>query len=93
MYLLVGVSFVWLSTDVDEDGRTGYVALAVFCLCLAAGVEVIAHGIRKRQFWAWVAGLCVFAVYLPSLFLPLGGLGLWGLLDAGSRAEFGIGAQ
>ena len=93
VYVLFGVLFLWLSGDLDGYERTGDVALAVFCLCLAAGVEVIAHGIKKRRFWAWVAGLCIFAVYLPSIFLPLGGLGLWGLLDAGSRAEFGIGAQ
>ena len=93
LYVLVGVLFVWLSRNVDGYERTGDVAIGVFSLCLAAGVEVIAHGIRKRQFWAWVAGLCVFGLYAPSLFLPLGALGLWGLLDAGSRAEFGIGVQ
>ena len=63
-----------------------------FCLALAVGIEFVAAGLRRRRFWAWVAALCIFGIYLPSLFLPLGALGLWGLLDLGSRAEFGMGA-
>jgi len=64
--------------------------MACFALALAAGVEVVAYGIRKRRFWAWIAGLIIFGIYLPSLFLPLGVLGLWGLLAASSRVEFGV---
>lgn len=65
--------------------------MLVGCLLLAAGIEVVVWGLKRRKFWAWIAGICLFGLYVPSLFLPLGALGLWGLLDAGSRAEFGIG--
>ena len=67
--------------------------LFVFCLALIVGIEVVAYGIQRRKFWAWIAGLCIFGMYVPSLFLPLGAFGLWGLLDEGSRAEFGVGTQ
>jgi len=40
-----------------------------------------------------VAGLVIFVMYVPSLFLPLGGLGLWGLLEPASGAELGIGGR
>ncbi len=83
------VLFLFLSLDRIAHG----LVLFVFCLALAVGIEIVNSGLRRRKFWAWVAGLCVFAVYVPSLFIPLGVLGLWGLLDAGSRAEFGIGSR
>lgn len=95
LYLALGFGMGPLLTWLDEgEGELPAFLgtfLLVFCLILAGGIEVVAHGIRRRKFWAWVAGLCIFGLYLPSLFLPLGALGLWGLLDAGSRAEFGVG--
>jgi drug/metabolite transporter superfamily protein YnfA len=60
------------------------------CLVMAVFIEVVVRGIRQRKRWAWIAGLCLAGLYLPSLFMPLGALGLWGLLDKGSRAEFGF---
>ena len=65
----------------------------VFCVAMVGGVEFVPVGLRRRRFWAWVVALCIFGLYVPSLFLPLGALGLWGLLDPGSRAEFGIGLR
>jgi hypothetical protein len=94
IYLLLGFLFFGLSyiPDIRDElpDLFGTVAL-IFCLILFAGIEFVASGIRSRRFWAWVSGLCVFGLYVPSLFLPLGALGLWGLLSPGSRAAFGIG--
>jgi len=56
----------------------------------AVGVEVTVWGLKKRKFWAWVTALCIFGLYVPSLLLPLGVAGLWGLLTPASRAEFGM---
>ena len=64
----------------------------IFSALIAVGVEVVAYGIRKHKFWGWIAGLIVYGRYLPSLFLPLGVLGLWGFLTEGSRVEFGLGS-
>jgi hypothetical protein len=93
IYVVLGL----LAPIVVSPGHVGSHSVAaiffVFCMAMAVGVEFVAEGLRRRRFWAWVVGLCIFALYVSSLFLPLGVLGLWGLLDAGSRAEFGIGAD
>lgn len=99
LYAALGIAspwfFAWALDLQDGPGERWGIAVGVgvlsFCAVLVAGIELVAHGLRKRRFWAWVAGLCIFGVYLPSLFLPLGALGLWGLLDAGSQRVFGIG--
>jgi chromate transport protein ChrA len=96
--LYVGVGLLMAAVLYSPPGDKlirGVAALAVFllCLALAVGIEFVAAGLRRRRFWAWVAGLCIFAIYLPSLFFPLGALGMWGLLDAGSRVEFGVGTR
>ena len=89
--LLGGVMFsVFRMYDLNDVPWLSTATLAL-CLLLAAGIEVVVWGLKRRKFWAWIAGICLFGLYLPSLFLPLGWLGLWGLLDAGSRSEFGIG--
>lgn len=94
LYLLVGglLCLVFLASDEFESIAMPFaIGTLALCLLLIVGIEVVAWGLRRRKFWAWVAGLCIFGIYVPSLFLPLGALGLWGLLDTGSRREFGIG--
>jgi hypothetical protein len=95
LYLGIGiVGYYWLMDD--EDSEMGFpiaVPLLIFCLLLVLGIEFVVFGLQRRKFWAWVTGACIFGMYLPSLFLPLGALGLWGLLDSWSRAEFGVGAE
>jgi multidrug efflux pump subunit AcrB len=66
---------------------------AALCLGLAIANEILAAGLKRRKLWAWIAGLCLFGIYLPFGFFLLGALGLWGLLDRGSRREFGIGRR
>jgi hypothetical protein len=90
MYVLVGLSLFALSFTGNQN-KLFYTILAVFALALAVGVEFVRGGIIQRKFWAWVAGLCIFGLYTPSIFLPLGAFGLWGLLAQGSREEFGVG--
>jgi hypothetical protein len=95
LYLLLGLLISWLllALDTKMDEAMPIVLLLLFlCLAMAAGIEVVAYGLRLRKFWAWVLGIVIFGLYLPSLFLPLGAFGLWGLLDEGSRAELGIGS-
>lgn len=39
----------------------------------------ILGGLSRRARWAWFAACALFVLFLPSFFLPLGALGLWGL--------------
>ena len=66
------------------------VVVIAVCLTMVIGIEWVARALRKRRLWAWIAALAIFALYIPSIFLPLGALGMWGLLNAGSRAAFGV---
>ena len=96
LYVLLGIGLVafarWMPDDPEEplSTRIVFMGAAVFCVLLAAVPEIAAMGIRRRRFWGWVLSLILFGLYVPSLFMPLGAFGLWGLLDAGSRAEMGV---
>lgn len=87
LYLLVAVLFVFFLVD---EGLLLAIFFSGFCVALSVAVELIAAGLQRRKFWAYIASMCVFTTYIPSLFLPLGVLGLWGLLDPGSRSVFGV---
>jgi hypothetical protein len=93
LYVIVGLVLfpLFISDNETGLGLPFAVVTLLLCLALASGIEFVIYGLHRRKFWAWVAGLCIFGLYVPSLFLPLGAIGLWGLLDSGSRAEFGVG--
>lgn len=57
-----------------------------FSILLGVGVEVVIWHLKRGKNWAWVAGICLAGIYIPSAFLPLGILALLGLLDAPSKA-------
>jgi hypothetical protein len=100
VYLLVGVMAFWLlnfSADALAASRPGKnpafsVGLLLFCLAMSAGSEFVVYGLRRRKFWAWVAGLCIFGLgmVMCGCVIPACALGLWGLLDSGSLREFGV---
>ncbi len=93
VYFLLALLLPSLLLSISENEYKLPIAIGfgIFCLMLAVGVEVIVYGLHRRWFWAWLAGILVLGIYLPTIFLPLGAIGLWGLLDAESRAEFGMG--
>jgi hypothetical protein len=94
LYVGVGLLILVLgSDDRTEFAPLFKVVIPSACLAMVIGIELVVVGLRRRRFWAWIAGLCVFSMYLPSVFLPLGFLGLWGLLDEGSRTEFRVGGK
>jgi hypothetical protein len=98
LFLACGATLAWKplldARTADRElfwlGVIGTAMLVGVCALLVAGVEVIAHGVALRRRWAWIAAIGLFATYIPSLFLPLGVLGLWGLLDRRTRDEFGV---
>jgi hypothetical protein len=65
----------------------------VWCLAgLSFGLAVVARvlitALRQRKRWAWLSATLVFAIYLPSALLPLGAVGLFALMSAGTRVQF-----
>jgi hypothetical protein len=88
LYILL-VPVLVLFFHVHEDPECpNLVALGIFCVLSALGVEVVAFGLRRHRFWAWIASLCIFGLYVPSFFLPIGTLGLWLLLNRATRDAF-----
>ena len=59
-------------------------------LLLVALPTFLAYGLKRRKRWAWNGSIGLFALYVVGGYLPLGLIGLWGLLDIGSRREFGV---
>ena len=59
-------------------------------LAFAALPAILAFGLQRRKRWAWNGSIGLFALYLVGGYLPLGVVGLWGLLDIESRREFGV---
>lgn len=85
IYILVGTAF--LAAALGGVGTFPPFAgffMFFFCLALAAALEFVISGLKRRKYWAWLTGLIILGIYIPSLFLPLGIVGLIGLLDQGS---------
>jgi hypothetical protein len=98
LFLVCGATLAWkpLWDARSADRESLWLAIMLtamlvgLCALLVAGIEVIAYGVVQRRRWAWIAGVGLFATFVPSVFLPLGVLGLWGLLDCKTREEFGV---
>jgi hypothetical protein len=94
--IIVAIGSAWLAvsrSDTASDSNLGVLwFVVVVCAVLAVGQEITVWGLKQRKFWAWVSGVCLSALIVPTIFLPLGALSLWGLLAAGSLREFGMGA-
>lgn len=91
LYLVMAFFFPILLSLIQPDearGRIIGLVLLVVALLMAIGIEVIAAGLKRHRFWAWVAAVIVCGLYIPSFFIILGVFGLWGLLDRGTRALF-----
>ena len=97
IYVLLGlclpISMISVKEIGDEYPMWLGVCTALLIIGFAVFIEIVARALNRRQFWAWVAGLCISGLYIPSLFLPLGVMGLVGLLDPASRAAFGVGSK
>lgn len=92
--MLAIVGFAAADAPTDEDAAVAAVIfgiLAAMCGGLGIVAEIVTIGMHLRHKWAWFAGLVMFALYLPSLFMPIGALGMYGLLMTGSRRDFGMG--
>ncbi|MCS4509528.1 hypothetical protein [Xylophilus ampelinus] len=73
-----------------SNGAHSLVALTGFLLGIGLATASVLAGrwLRHGRSRRWIASLMLCTVYLFSLFLPLGALGLWALLSASTRAQF-----
>lgn len=90
--LLAMAPFFTSRLDVSEHVlRTGMIWLiAALVIALAAWTFVVAQGLVNRKRWAWISAIVLFVLYVPSVFLPLGVLGLFGALSKGTRVRFDV---
>ena len=68
----------------------GFVFLFVFLsLGMAIFIEIVCRHLKQGKYWAWIAALILCGLYVPSLFIVLGIVGLLSLLKPETRAFFG----
>jgi len=97
LYVLFGIlafamfAFLMPSIEPDFPSDVGWIfgiLMLLLCILLAIGIEVVTWGLRNLQYWAWVTGIVISAIYIPSIFLVFGILGLIGLLNSDTQAAF-----
>lgn len=86
--IVLGLTIMLIPSDTQfELSNEGFgffifmMVYAFFIFAFAVFVEIIVHYLHKKKYWAWIAGIIIGGMYLPSLFLPLGVLIFIGLLD------------
>lgn len=84
IYLLLGIGlFTILSDLVVHPVFMGFVVIGI-----GVFVEIVVGGLKNNKFWAWVTALIICGMYVFSLFIILGIIGLVGLLDKDVRTDF-----
>ncbi len=82
------------SAAVSLGGYGLIVILAVVvAVVYAVAAEIVAWGLNRRRYWAWVAGIVLAGLLVLTgwhnvIHVVMGGLILWGLLDPDSVAAF-----
>lgn len=80
------------TTEQLEAGGINMLMAAVLLVPVVI-YQVVAHGLRRHRFWAWVAALCVLGAHAVSVYLPVAAFGIWGLVSRSTREVFGIQLQ
>ena len=86
IYFLLGIAFLTILPKYVYIAGASFVAL--FSIGIGVFVEIVVNGLKNNKFWAWVAGLIICGLYVPSFFIILGIIGLIGLLDKDVRKDF-----
>ncbi len=100
LYILLALLFGTFGTMGDLFGEKptsqgeyfyilGFTIFFVFLsLGMAVFIEVVCRHLKQGKYWAWIAGLILCGIYVPSLFIVLGIIGLIGLLKPETRKYF-----
>jgi len=88
IYFLLGIALLTLTILPRYIPYGALLLIALVSIAIGVFVEIIIKGLKDNKFWAWVAGLIISGLYVPSLFIILGIIGLIGLLDKEVRKDF-----
>ncbi len=88
MLILILLQAFSIFNFIDGLNLWALLFLMIVTLGLVVFIEIVIACLRRHKYWAWVAGLIIGAIYLPSLYLPFGVLILIGLLSGSTRLEF-----
>ncbi len=81
-FIIAAFSLISLGLISEISDVAIITASAIFTFGFGIGLflEIIIRDLKHQRYWAWVAGIIVFGMFIPSLFFILGILGLINLL-------------
>lgn len=96
LFIVSYIFFNFLPPDLEDLGPVGGLVAATLMswfvafwgIAPALFIEFIIHGLKQNKYWAWVSGLIMCGIYVPSGFMILGVLGLVGLLNQAVIKQF-----
>ncbi|MBU1119185.1 hypothetical protein KKH43_04865 [Patescibacteria group bacterium] len=94
LYFMVAVLFLILFIvflgQGDESTAIAFPMLLGVVLSIAVGIflEFVISALKKQKYWAWIAGIVISIIFIPSAFIILGIVALIGLLDENTRKAF-----
>ena len=65
----------------------GFIA-GIGSLAFGIFVEYVTKELKKNKFWAWIVAIIISGIYIPSIFIILGIIGLLGLVHKNTRTAF-----
>jgi hypothetical protein len=94
IYILLALGFagLLLFCPYDKMGEdklvvqiSGFLTI-VIGFAMAVFAEIVVGGLKNGKYWAWIAGICLAGLYIPSGFFLLGIFMLLGLIDEETKA-------
>ena len=79
----LAILFIPMPGEDDIDLFVLRITWGIMCIVSVALViflEIVVMALKKGHFWAWIAGICIAGLYIPSGFMILGIIMLIGLL-------------
>jgi len=94
VYVLVAVVTIiesLLASEFEGFVRVVLAIMGIVSIFIVWGLTVVVKELKQQKTWAWGVALAISIFYLSSIFIPLGILGLIGLLNKDTRRVFQIG--
>lgn len=93
IYALIGIIVAAVVLFVPSESNSERIVMIVFggtMFLVSFGIivfnEIVIAHLKKGKFWAWIAGICISGLYIPSIFLLLGIFMLRALIDNETKA-------